>query len=58
MPSQATAYIPALRFHWLTRLYDPVVRSTTREATFKRRLIDQVAARPGHRILDVGRTAL
>lgn len=54
MPSQATAYIPALRYHWLTRLYDPVVRSTTREATFKRRLVDQVAARPGYRILDVG----
>ncbi len=32
-------FIPALRFHALTRLYDPVVRLTTRELTIKRRLV-------------------
>ena len=32
-------FIPALRFHALTRLYDPVVRLTTRELAIKRRLV-------------------
>lgn len=47
-------YIPALRFDALTRFYDPVVAATTRERTFKRRLVEQVALRPGQRLLDVG----
>jgi len=47
-------YIPALRFDWLTRIYDPVVRVTTRERRFKAALLDQLALRPGHRVLDVG----
>jgi hypothetical protein len=34
-------YVPALRFRSLNRVYDPVVRLTTREADFKRRLLDQ-----------------
>lgn len=39
--NQATpaGFIPALRFHALTRLYDPVVRLTTRELAIKRRLV-------------------
>lgn len=32
-------FIPALRFHALTRLYDPLVRLTTRELSIKRRLV-------------------
>lgn len=47
-------YVPALRFHLLTRLYDPVVRRTTREAEFKRRLIAQAGPAPGSRVLDLG----
>lgn len=47
-------YIPALRFHFATRLYDPVVRWTTREAAFKRALVTGLAAREGERILDLG----
>lgn len=47
-------FIPALRFHALTRLYDPVVRATTRERAFKRALVEQVAAPPGARLLDLG----
>jgi len=47
-------YIPALRFDALTRFYDPVVAATTRERTFKRRLVEQVALQPGQRLLDVG----
>jgi len=47
-------YIPALRFGWLTTLYDPVVRWTMREAVFKRRLVEQACLRSGHRVLDLG----
>jgi precorrin-6B methylase 2 len=50
----ATSYIPALRFDALTRFFDPVVRVTTRESRVKQMLIEQVALRPGHRLLDVG----
>lgn len=47
-------YVPALGFDRLTPLYDPVVRVTTRERTFKRRLLDQAAIAPGDRVLDLG----
>jgi ubiquinone/menaquinone biosynthesis C-methylase UbiE len=47
-------YVPALRFRFLTRVYDPVVRVATREHDFKRRLLDQAAIEPGHRVLDLG----
>ncbi len=46
-------YVPALRFRALTGLYDPVVRATTREAEFKRRLLDRAAIGPGDRVLDL-----
>lgn len=48
------SYLPALRFHSLTRIYDPVVRWTTREAAFKERLLKQAALSPGQRVLDLG----
>ena len=47
-------YLPALRFPALTRFYDPVVRWTTREETFKRLLVEQANPRPGQLILDLG----
>ena len=47
-------YIPALGFDWLTRFYDPVLRATLREETFKRRLIEQAQIQPGHDVLDLG----
>lgn len=47
-------YIPALRFSWLTSLYDPVVRLTTRERLFKRALLGQSALSPGIEMLDLG----
>lgn len=47
-------YIPALRVPMLTRFYDPVVRLTTREQSFKRRLLEQTAPAAGDRILDLG----
>lgn len=53
MNSAQTDYVPALGYRVLTRLYDPVVALTTREQTFKRRLIAQAALRPGLEVLDL-----
>lgn len=47
-------YIPALRFRALTSAYDPLVRLTTRERRFKRRLLERAELRPGERVLDLG----
>lgn len=46
-------YIPAARFDFLTRFYDPLVRITTREKTFKRALLDQAKLENGQTILDL-----
>ena len=45
--------VPALGRHWLTGLYDPVVRLTTRERRFKSQLLEQLSPRNGERILDL-----
>ena len=47
-------YIPALKYDWLTRLYDPLIRWTMRESTFKRQLVKQAGIERGHRVLDLG----
>lgn len=54
MAEPSDRYVPALRFRSLTRLYDPVVRTTTRERTFKERLLRQADLKPGQRVLDLG----
>lgn len=46
--------IPALGYHRLTGLYDPIVRWTTREATFKPRLLSQLLDADARRVLDLG----
>lgn len=48
------SFIPALRWHWLTPLYDPLLRWAMREEQFKRRLISQAAIQPQHKVLDLG----
>ncbi len=47
-------YIPALKYDCLSSLYDPVIRLTLREATFKRHLVNQARIEPGQRVLDLG----
>lgn len=55
MPRDAQSkYIPALRFRWLTPLYDAVVRLTTRERAFKSALIQNLNLADGTRVLDIG----
>ncbi len=52
--SKNTEYIPALRFNFLTPLYDPILRLLMREETVKRRLIQEAGLSPGSRVLDLG----
>lgn len=54
MKSKTTKYIPALRFDWLTPIYDPLLRWMMREEPIKRRLIEEAGIQPGQRILDLG----
>jgi SAM-dependent methyltransferase len=50
----AAQYIPALRFRWLTPLYDPLLRYVLREAEFKKALVEQAQVADSHRVLDLG----
>jgi ubiquinone/menaquinone biosynthesis C-methylase UbiE len=47
-------YLPAARFDFLTPVFDVFVRATTRERTFKRRLLDQAGLEGALDVLDVG----
>lgn len=47
--------IPALRYNWLTSLYDPIMRWTIRVETFKHQLVTQANIRDRHRVLERGR---
>ena len=53
MAADSKKYIPALRFDFLTRFFDPLVRVTTREYTFKRALIAQANLQNDQTILDI-----
>ena len=46
-------YITALGIPWLTPLYDPIVRWTTREARVKSALIEQAALEAKMKVLDL-----
>lgn len=47
-------YIPALKYDWLTNVYDPVLQFTMPERKFKNALIDEMRIRPRYQILDFG----
>lgn len=47
-------YLPAARFDFLTPVFDVFVRGTTRERTFKRRLLDQAQLDGEIDALDIG----
>ena len=53
MQTRDEHFIPALSHDWLTFLYDPVVRLTTREVAFKTALLAQAQIQPGERVLDL-----
>lgn len=54
MSDPTAHYVPALRFHWLTRFYDPLMRVTLKEERLKGMVVAQTAPRPGDRVLDLG----
>ena len=54
MKENSKAYIPALKYTWLTPFYDSIIGSTMREFSFKRRMIKQADIRPNQNVLDVG----
>ena len=48
------SYIPALRYHWLTPLYDPIIHRFMREDALRSRLVLEADILPGMRVLDLG----
>jgi len=52
--SENNHYIPALKYPWLTRFYDPVVALSTRARVFREKLMAQAEINPGDRVLDLG----
>src|SRR5919112_3103029 len=47
-------YLPAVRFDFLTPLFDVFVRGTTRERAFKQKLLDQAGLEGELDVLDIG----
>ncbi len=47
-------YVPALGFHRLTALYDPLIRSWSAAAKMRRSVIEALALEPGMRLLELG----
>ncbi|MBL7995221.1 class I SAM-dependent methyltransferase, partial [bacterium] len=47
-------YIPALRFSWLTKVYDPLIAFAMPELKFKKALIEQARVKAKHSVLDFG----
>jgi ubiquinone/menaquinone biosynthesis C-methylase UbiE len=54
MKTDNTQYIKALRFNWLTKYYDAIVSFTTREKTFKKKLIKYANLEDNDQVLDIG----
>ena len=52
--SHTDKFVPALGYRGLTSLYDPLLRWTMREPTFRAKLIRGSRIRSGDRVLDLG----
>jgi ubiquinone/menaquinone biosynthesis C-methylase UbiE len=48
------AFIPALGFHWLTSLYDPLIQAWGAASRMRASVIDALDVRPGMRLLELG----
>lgn len=48
------AFVPALGFHWLSALYDPLIRSWSAAARMRSSVIDALELAPGMRLLELG----
>jgi len=47
-------YIPALKFHWLTKIYDRLISVLMPEKTFKKALLDSANIQTNFQVLDFG----
>ncbi len=54
MSHKKAGYVPALGWDFLTPFYDPLIRLTAREMSFKSRLLNEAGIDEATRILDVG----
>lgn len=54
MDKNRNTYIPALKYNWLTPVYDPLLKWTMGEFAFKRQLVRQAGIEKGNRVLDLG----
>lgn len=54
MSQNSAPFIPALKYSFLTSLFDPVLRWTLRDKVFKGALIDQARMESEFSVLDVG----
>lgn len=54
MSANSEKYIPALKYHRLTVLYDTLLRLTMQESAFKMALVRQAHIEPGQQVLDLG----
>lgn len=54
MDNNRNKYIPALKYDWLTPVYDPLLKWTMGEFAFKRQLVRQAGIEKGNRVLDLG----
>lgn len=48
------AFVPALGVHWLTSLYDPLIRRWAAAARIRGAVLDALELQPGMRILELG----
>ncbi|QYF84899.1 class I SAM-dependent methyltransferase [Brevibacterium sp. PAMC21349] len=46
-------YIPALKYHWMTRFYDPLIQWGMQEKKFKTHLVKQATLQPNETIMDL-----
>jgi ubiquinone/menaquinone biosynthesis C-methylase UbiE len=54
MQASGNKHILALKFNFLTKLYDPLIKIVMPENLFKNTLIEQANILSGHRVLDFG----
>jgi len=53
-PPPREAYVPPLGFHWLTAVYDPLIRCWSAAARLRVSVIAALDLQPGMRILELG----
>lgn len=47
------AYIPALKYRWMTRFYDPLIQWGMQEKKLKMYLVNQAVLQPGEVVMDL-----